>query len=237
MLGTLIETRSRRQRRLGGTLVSIALHTAVVGLVVVVTARAAPRPRVAPPPATPVVYVSPAPPPAHPAPAAPQLPRPDATLPSIPDPVIAPVTVPTTLPALDPSKIVVDQHWYDTRPAPSPGPSSAGAPGLSSGPVNGAWDAASVDRAVVPRTGNPLPHYPETMRTAHIEGHVDVQFIVDTAGRAEPRSIRVIDATHSLFADAVRDVLLRSRYQPAEAHGMRVRQVVEQRFEFALRQP
>lgn len=236
MLGTLVESRASHQRRLGGTLVSITLHTGIIGLVVVMTARATPRPRPAPPTTTPVVYVMPAPPQADPAPAPPPLPTPpDVALPSIPTPVIAPVAVPTTLPAIDPSTIVVDQHWFDTKPAPSPGAAGTSSPGLTSGPATGAWDASAVDRAVVPSGGNPLPHYPETMRAAHLEGHVDVRFIVDTTGRAEPESIRVIAATHALFADAVRDVLLRSRYRPAEAHGRRVRQVVEQRFEFALR--
>ena len=236
MLGTLIETRGSRQRRLGGTLVSIALHTGIIGGVVVVTARATPRPGLVPAPATPVVYVTPAPVPADPAPATPELPSPpEIAVPAIPTPVVAPVTVPTTLPTIDPKAILVDQHWFDTKPVPSPGASGPGPSGLTSGPVNGAWDAAAVDRAVVPSSGNPLPVYPETMRAAHLEGHVDVRFIVDTSGRAEPASIHVIDATHPLFADAVRNVLLRSRYRPAEARGQRVRQVVEQRFAFALR--
>lgn len=234
MLGTLIETRGARQRRVGGTLVSIALHTSIIGLAVVMTARATPRPRPVPP-ATPVVYVTtPAPVPADPTPAPPLPTPPEVPMPSIPDRVIAPTTVPTTLPTIDPATIVVDQHWYDTKPAPAhPGGETAG-PGLSSGPVNGAWDVSTVDRAAEPDAGNPRPVYPETMRAAHLEGHVDVQFIVDTTGRAEPASIHVIAATHARFADAVRDVLRRSRYRPAEVHGHRVRQVVQQRFEFAL---
>ncbi len=236
MLGTLIETRGTRQRRVGGTFVSIALHVGIIGVVVAVTARATPRPQALPPAATPVVYVTPVPQPVDPAPVSPSLPTPpDVALPSIPTPVIAPVAVPTTLPPIDPSTIVVDQHWFDTKPAPSTGASGTTSPGLSSGPVNGAWDASAVDRAVLPSAGNPRPVYPAMMRAAELEGHVDVRFIVDTTGRAEPQSIHVLAATHSSFADAVRDVLLRSRYRPAEAHGQRVRQVVEQRFEFALR--
>ncbi len=236
MLGTLIETRGARQRRVGGTLVSIALHTSIIGLAVVMTARATPRPRPVVP-ATPLVYVvtPPAPAPADPAPT-PSLPTPpEVPMPRIPDRMIAPTTVPTTLPTIDPATIVVDQHWYDTKPAPPHAGGETPGSGLSSGPVNGAWDVSTVDRAAVPNAGNPLPVYPETMRAAHLEGHVDVQFIVDTTGRAEPASIHVIAATHPLFADAVRDVLRHSRYRPAEVRGHRVRQVVQQRFEFALR--
>ena len=233
MLGTLIETRGSRPRRLGGTLVSIALHTGIIGLVVAITARGTPRPRPAAPPATPVVYVVPAP--VAPAPA----PRPAPSSPvsavqaSTPV-VIPPIRIPNALPPIDVHAIVTDPNWYDTRSS-SPPTHLAGNGGMSSGPEHGAWDASAVDRAVVPSRGNPRPRYPEMMRAAHLEGHVDVRFIVDTAGRAEPGSIQVIAATHASFADAVRDVLLRSRYQPAEAHGERVRQVVEQRFEFALR--
>ncbi len=235
MLGTLIETRGSRPRRLGGTLVSIALHTGIIGLVVAMTARATPRPRPVAPAATPVVYVTPAPIAPAPVPR-PASPSPVVAVPTSSALVIPPIRIPNALPPIDTHTIVTDPNWYDTRSSPPPVHFAGNGGGMSSGPEHGAWDASAVDRAVVPSRGNPLPRYPETMRAAHLEGHVDVRFIVDTTGRAEPGSIHVIAATHTLFADAVRDVLLRSRYQPAEAHGSRVRQVVEQRFEFALRQ-
>ena len=181
MLGTLIETRASRPRRAGGTLVSVPLHTGLIGL------------------------------------------------------AVAAIRIPTALPAIDPGAIVTNPNWYDSRTSPVPGRVAGDASGQASGPVDGAWDASAVDRAVVPSAGNPVPAYPPRMRDARLEGRVDVRFIVDTTGRAEPGSIQVLASTHASFTDAVRAALLRSRYQPAQARGRRVRQVVEQRFEFARR--
>jgi TonB family protein len=67
-----------------------------------------------------------------------------------------------------------------------------------------------------------------------IQGEVIVSYIVDARGRVEPGSIKVISATHKLFADAVRVALLNARYRPAEAGGQAVRQLVEQPFIFKL---
>ncbi|NJN05990.1 MAG: hypothetical protein HC814_05950 [Rhodobacteraceae bacterium] len=59
--------------------------------------------------------------------------------------------------------------------------------------------------------------------------------MVDTLGRVEPGSFRVLDSAHPLFERAVRDALGAMRFVPAEAGGRRVRQVVEQSFLFTLR--
>ena len=72
------------------------------------------------------------------------------------------------------------------------------------------------------------------LRSASIEGEVLVRFVVDNQGRVEAASIRILETTHSAFADAVRRWLLRSRYAPAEVAGRPVRQLVEQRVSFAL---
>jgi TonB family protein len=236
MLGTLIETQPYRQRRLAGSVVSIALHTGIIGLVMVTAARGAPRRQPAPQSPPPVVYLPPTPPPtsAPPAPA-PATPRPPDGAAQLPVLVVPPIRIPRTLPPISTQPIAVNPVWPDARPSAAPTRVAGDGAGSMSGPVNGAWSAATVDRAVSPRDGAPLPAYPDALRAAHVEGHVDVQFIVDTTGRAEPASIHLITASHALFAGAVRDALLRARYRPAEMRGHRVRQVVQQRFEFALR--
>jgi protein TonB len=82
--------------------------------------------------------------------------------------------------------------------------------------------------------GNPTPLYPTALRSAQLEGTVVARFVVDTSGRAEPASVSFREASHPLFADAVRQALLRSRYLPAMLNGRKVRQLVEQRFAFSL---
>jgi TonB family protein len=100
----------------------------------------------------------------------------------------------------------------------------------------GVQTAAAVDQLAAPLPGNGAPQYPGPLRTAAVEGSVVVTFVVDTTGRAEPTSITIISATHALFADAVRQWLARTRYVPAEIHGRRVRQLVQQEVGFNLKQ-
>jgi len=89
-----------------------------------------------------------------------------------------------------------------------------------------------VDRPVVPIAGS--PRYPNDLRQRGISGCVLVQFVVDTIGRADMSTFRVLKASHSEFAQAVRVGLPTVRFRPAERHGLKVRQVVEQPFTFTI---
>ena len=94
--------------------------------------------------------------------------------------------------------------------------------------------AFAVEKPAMP-AGGCQPEYPDSLRKAQIEGRVLAQFIVDTNGRAEPRSFRALQSADRLFTDAVRRALSCMRYTPAEVQGRRVRQVVNQPFVFGLR--
>jgi protein TonB len=78
------------------------------------------------------------------------------------------------------------------------------------------------------------PRYPEALRADGIEGEVIAEWVVDTLGRPEVRSFRVIRSTHRYFAEAVREVLPRMRFLPAEKNGHKVRQIVRQPFSFTI---
>jgi len=112
-------------------------------------------------------------------------------------------------------------------------PTSAPA-GLSSG---GVYTDRLVDHPVIARGDNGSPEYPAQLRMsgAGLEGDVTVRFVVDSSGRVEPGSIAIMTSTHSLFSDAVRRWLVRTRYTPADVSGHPVRQLVEQRVNFTLR--
>jgi TonB family protein len=102
-------------------------------------------------------------------------------------------------------------------------------------PAGGVYTDRLVERPVVPRADNASPAYPASLRAAGLEGDVLVRFVVDTSGRVELSSIGIVQATHPLFAEAVRRWLTRTRYTPAEVAGRPVRQLVEQRVGFTLR--
>ena len=92
--------------------------------------------------------------------------------------------------------------------------------------------AEQVDRAVILAPGTPMPAFPEALRAAGLSGTVLMEFVVDTAGRVEPGSIRFVQSDHELFSTAVRAVMSRLRFLPAEVKGRRVRQLVRLPFRF-----
>ena len=91
-----------------------------------------------------------------------------------------------------------------------------------------------VEKPAMARPDNPGPRYPEMLRSAGVEGEAMMQFVVDTTGRAEPGSIKVIKASHELFGAAVKAVLPQMRFIPAEVGGRKVRMLVQQSFAFGL---
>jgi hypothetical protein len=69
--------------------------------------------------------------------------------------------------------------------------------------------------------GQRLAALPELLRSAGVGGRVLAQFVVDTAGRVEPGSLRVLSTSHPQFTAAVEAALPRMRFLPAEAAGRR----------------
>jgi TonB family protein len=91
-----------------------------------------------------------------------------------------------------------------------------------------------VERPVVPAARNVGPRYPEILRDAHVEGEVLAQFVVDHHGRVDMSTFRVLKSSHRLFTGAVREAVVGAQYVPAELHGARVPQLVQQPFVFQL---
>ena len=80
-----------------------------------------------------------------------------------------------------------------------------------------------------------VPKFPMRLLDQRVSGWVAARFVVDARGRVERASFEVAEASHREFADSVRDVLPRLRFDPAEIGGRRVRQLVEQSFAFGFR--
>jgi len=89
-----------------------------------------------------------------------------------------------------------------------------------------------VEKPVAPIPGSGSPRYPQVLLSAGVEGQVLGQFVVDTLGRVELGSFKVIRSDHDLFTAAVRSALPAMRFLPAEVGGRKVRQVVRQPFVF-----
>jgi protein TonB len=105
---------------------------------------------------------------------------------------------------------------------------------LSHPGANGAYSSDVVERTAWPESGNPRPRYPASLARAGIEASFMVEFVVDSTGRVDAKTLNFPKTAHPMFLKAVKDALLHSRYFPAELAGMRVRQLVQQQFTFVL---
>ena len=59
-------------------------------------------------------------------------------------------------------------------------------------------------------------------------------FVIDTTGRADPASIRLVSSTNPVYALACRQALSRMEFRPARVDGHNVRALVEMPFEFRM---
>ena len=78
----------------------------------------------------------------------------------------------------------------------------------------------------------PAPRYPRPLETLGVEGRVAVEFVIDTTGRVQPASIRILESTHAAFEAAARAVMAGSIFRPARLSGHPVRQLTRQSVRF-----
>lgn len=233
MFNRLLESNKKRQRRLGGAVASTILHTTLIAVAVRATQlTAAPTPKIVALPK--VIYrIDPRPP--QPTVAPPGAHTNSASERSIvPPPMPSPaVRMVFDLPGIpDPGTATSSSRDFDPTPVARP----ADGPGGPNDKLRGdePVEERYVDKPIlaIPGTGN--PRYPAMLQSAGLEGDVRAQFVVDTLGRVERGSVRVLDTTHELFAAAVREALTRAKFKPAEAGGHLVRQLAEQTFTFRI---
>jgi len=78
--------------------------------------------------------------------------------------------------------------------------------------------AASVAERPMPRNtpGPVAATYPEILRTANIDGYAKIRFVLDSAGRPMPRSMRTLGAAHEGFSVALRRSVMRWSFSVEE---------------------
>ena len=230
MLGVLLESRARRQRRTGGAVLSAASHLAIAGVVTAFTARGPGRP-VGPekPVVVHVVY------PTRPMPTSPATSTAHASVStsSFVSPRVRQIDVPTITPVGIPviratSGVSLDSLLIGGAHV---GPPSRGGGLLADEPESGGgeWRGNDLIMRIVEQS---KPRYPEPLRQAGISGRVLVRFTVDTLGRVDPATMTVVQSTHEMFANSARVALAGFRFRPAEVNGHRVPALAEMPFEF-----
>lgn len=145
----------------------------------------------------------------------------------------APINIPDVIPEIDLSKSVTNEADFSGKGVQG---------GVANGKVGGivptdqsqTYFEFQVEKPVVSAPGSASPRYPEILKSAGVEGEVLAQFVVDTTGRAENGSFKVLKTSHELFALAVKNALPGMRFLPAEVGGKKVKQLVQQPFVFAI---
>ena len=236
MFNNLLESKPKKEKRGGGTVTSIVLHSILVGLAVYATANAAIRnekpkqekidfvetPKDEPPPPK----EEPPPPPPPDVVVAPPPPKGFQVL-------TAPVEIPDVIPDIDLSKKVTDEADFSGK-----GVAGGVAKGVEGGKAVVQSDQPyfefQVEKPVVPAPGSVAPRYPDMLRQAGVEGEVLAQFVVDTTGKAEPGSLKILKSSHDMFVQSVKNALPQMKFIPAEVGGKKVKQLVQQPFTFSI---
>ena len=73
------------------------------------------------------------------------------------------------------------------------------------------------------RIGGAAPQYPDLLRNAGIGGRVRLEFVLDTAGRVETGSARVLESTHELFSRAALAAVASWIFRPGRIDGRAVK--------------
>jgi protein TonB len=221
---TLLESQrnSNGKRLLGVGFASFAIHTAIVTGIAYATLHAAPRDDRVRLDTTVVLLV-------------PQ----EQQKPAEPPPVqlvdavkgfqtvVVPAQIPTPIPPID------LQQRFDPRDYSGSGIEGGRANGIVVGGTEVYAEAIVEERPEL--LSAPPPVYPPLLRQAGIQGRVVLRAIVDTTGRVEPTSVRIVQSPSSAFEQPTKDWVLKALFRPARMHGRAVRVFINLPVDYSLK--
>src|SRR5256712_155885 len=88
------------------------------------------------------------------------------------------------------------------------------------------YSEATVDERAAIVSAPPL-EYPPALRQAGLQGRVTVQAVIDTLGRAEPASLKVIARPNTAFDKSALAYVLHAVFRPARVKGRAVRALIK----------
>ena len=88
------------------------------------------------------------------------------------------------------------------------------------------YAVAAVDERAEIVSAPPL-EYPPALQHAGLQGRVTVQAVIDTLGRAEPASLKVIAHPNAAFDESARAYVLHAVFRPARIKGRAVRVLIK----------
>jgi protein TonB len=141
--------------------------------------------------------------------------------------VVAPTDIPTNIPPIN-----LQEHF---DPKDYSGTGVEGGVGTGIVPSSDQLYMESVVEERPELLTRPPLQYPDLLRQAGVQGRVLVQAIIDTSGRAEPASVKVIQSPNPGFDQPAKNLVLKSLFRPARVHGRAVRVLINQPVDFAIK--
>src|SRR5437879_5905605 len=141
--------------------------------------------------------------------------------------VVAPDVIPTNIPPIN-----LQEH-FDPKDYTGTGVEG----GIGTGIVPSS-DQVFMESVVEERPevlSGPQLQYPDLLRQAGVQGRVLVQAIIDTSGRAEPPSVKIIQSPNPGFDQPAKNYVLRALFRPARVHGRAARVLVNLPIDFKIK--
>jgi protein TonB len=231
MFNQLIESKAQKQKMAGGTVFSIVLHTVLIAGAVYATARAGVKDDKAKAEKIQFVEMKKEPPKVPDKP-----PPPKEVIVKPPPPkgfqvLRAPVRIDIKIPEIDLSKAITNENDFSGKGVKG-GTGTGVVGGVAN--TNQTYFEFQVEKPAEMLQESPKPKYPSVLESSGIAGEVQAQFVVNSSGRADLDSFKVLKSTNELFTQAVKTVLPRMRFSPAQIGGKPVNQLVQQSFQFAV---
>ena len=140
--------------------------------------------------------------------------------------VSVPDIVPTVIPA------VSLQEHFDPKDFSGVGVEGGRADGIAPA-ADQVYQVTSVDET--PRLlAAPPPDYPILLRDAGVTGRVLLQAVIDTTGKVDPASVKVVQSPNPGFDNPSRQWILKALFRPARIAGRAVRVMVNMPLDFSI---
>ena len=232
MFENLIESKPRKVRTFKQSAMSLILHLTIGYAAIRATAGAAEELHKVLQDTTAFVLKAPPPPPPPP-----DQPPPDVIVSANPPPlgfqtVMPPMEIPKDIPPVNLNE------RFNAADFSGKGVEGGVAGGVAggTGPVTGETFLQTEVDDPVQQVNVPHPRYPPVLQQAGVSGFVEVNYVVDTLGHAEPSSWKVMKSSNQQFEAPARESIMKAVFKPARIKGGAVRQLVTQKISFNIGQ-
>jgi len=143
--------------------------------------------------------------------------------------VVVPAVIPTDIPPIN-----LQEH-FDPRDFSGSGVEGGRASGVAP-PQDEVYREEVVDEKPLLLSAPPPP-YPHLLSEAGVQGRVVLQAVVDTTGRLEPGSLKIVQTPNPGFNSPVKQWALKALFRPAMRQGRAVRVYVNLPLDYSTPRP